>query len=163
MVIADLVLLTAALLSASEPEGVAMVFFRHLAEGEGAEAASMCSEEAFSNVTPMLQRLKDRIQSDAPGFLENLRRCGYSADPEEMLDWSEEEYLARTLSLPMVSARYSRYDTAYVCSTSFTDSRGQVFLCLEAGAAPAVRTPVTLTRERGSWRVLDFMGMYSFP
>ncbi|MFO7949956.1 MAG: hypothetical protein R6U36_06265 [Candidatus Fermentibacteraceae bacterium] len=163
MAVVHLVLLVVALLSASEPEGVAMVFFRHLAEGEGADAASMCSEEAFSNVTPMLQRLKERIESDDPGFLQSLRRCGYSADPEEMLDWSEEEYLARTLSLPMVSARYSRYDTAWVCSTSFTDSRGEVYLCLEAGTAPVLRAPVAVTRERGGWRVVDFMGMYSFP
>ena len=163
MAVVNLVLLAAALVSASEPEGVAMVFFRHLAEGEGAEAASMCSEEAFSNVTPMLRRLKERIESDDRGLLESLRRCGYSADPEEMLYWSEEEYLARTLSLPMVSARYSRYDTAYVCSTSFTDSRGEVFLCLGSGTAPAIRAPVSMTRERGSWRVVDFMGIYSFP
>ncbi len=163
MVMLDLIMLLAAIVSASEPENVAALFFRHLSEGEGYQAVSMCSREALANVTPMLRRLHEGIESEDRGLLESLERFGYSAGPDEMLDWDEEDYLARTLSLPMVSSRYSRYDTAYVCSTAVSDSRCDVFLCLEAPSAAFVRTPVSMIRERGGWRVTNFMGMYSFP
>lgn len=163
MALTYVALILVSLVSAPEPGEAALLFFEHLAAGDGVRAASMCSDRALTNVAPMLEDLKEGLDSGDGELLERLRSCGYTASPDEMLDWSEEDYLASTLSLPMVSVRYSRYDTAYVCSTWVADSRGEVFLCLEAGSSSAVRAPVSLTRERGSWKVLDFMGMYSFP
>lgn len=156
-------MLIAALVSASEEESVAMVFFRHLAAGEGEAAAEMFAEDALSNVTPMLNALKDGLRAGDPGFIERLERCGYAAGPQEMLEWNEREYLARTLSLPMVAMRYSRFDSAYVCSTEVSGGEASVFLCLQVGESVAARTPVSLARVRGSWRVTNFMGIYSFP
>ena len=163
MALVQLVMLVTSLVSASETADVAMVFFRHLASGRGEEAAALCAEEGLSNVTPMLQRLKEGLRSGEEGLLERMESFGYDAGPEEMMEWDEEDYLARTLELPMVASRYSASDSAWVCSTSTGASLSTVHICLRMGPERVIPAQMTMVRERGSWRVVDFMGLYSFP
>jgi len=163
MALVQLVMLVTSLVSASEMEDVALVFFRHLAAGRGDEAAALCSEEGLSNVTPMLERLKEGLRSGEASVAQRMESFGYDAGPDEMMDWDEEEYLARTLELPMVSSRYSSYDSAWVCSTSAGADLSTVHVCLLLGADRVLPAQMTMSRERGSWRVVDFMGLYSFP
>ncbi len=58
----------------------------------------------------MLNTIKQSLRSDPEGTLRRLTSAGYQIELETARNWDPVDYLAQTLSLPMISARYIPYE-----------------------------------------------------
>lgn len=142
-------------------EGVVQ-FMEALQTGDGETAADMFSSQAIDQVEVMLNTVKQNLDRDPEGTIRRLNSAGYDIDSETAEDWEPEVYLAQTLSLPMISARYTLYEldieTVIVNGRSATV---QMIFRTQAGAE--IPQQAIMVLEDDMWKVTSFMGITAFP
>ncbi len=145
-----------------EPEALLQTFFAALRAGEGETVVALASEELLESVGVMLDGLKESLEDDPDAVLSRLRSAGYSAGLEEMEDWTPEEYLAATVEVPYMTARYAVYEMSVESVEEGGRSAVASLVFTTAGGAE-IPFEATLNRSDGLWWVSGFMGLSSFP
>ena len=144
------------------PTAVLEEFFQALKSGDSETVAFLISNEALDNIDIMLEILKESLDRDEELTMNRLIAAGYTATASEIDDWSALEYLTFTISLPIMSARYSLYEMQI---GEYTINGNDLDIPLMFISSTGIELPfeVKLIREDDSWKVLTFMGFNSFP
>ena len=137
-------------------------FMVALQTGDGDSAASMFSSEAIDQVEVMLNTIKQSLDRDPEGTLRRLNNAGYDIDNEAAEDWEVEVYLAQTLSLPMISARYVLYELE-IDSVVVDDHSATVQMIFRTAAGVEIPQQAVMSMEDSIWKVTNFMGITAFP
>jgi len=137
-------------------------FMSALQSGDGTAAATMFSAQAMDQVDVMLVTVKQNLDRDPETTMGHLADVGYSVELEEAEDWETEEYLAATLSLPMMSARYMPYEIEISAVT--LDGRSAVVdMVFRTVSGVEIPQQAVLSYEDDMWKVTSFMGITAFP
>ncbi len=145
-----------------DPSIVLEVFYEALKSGDGESVAFFVSSEALDDIDVSLMILKESIDRDEELTMNRLIAAGYTATASEIDDWSALDYLKNTVSLPMMSARYSMYEMQ-IGEYTIGDDDLVIPLTFFSSAGLELPFEVKLTREDDSWKVSTFMGFSSFP
>ncbi len=163
-----MLLLTAAGASAQNAQADSLVregvvlFMSALQEGDGDTAASMFSSQALAQVEVMLNTVKQSLDRDPEGTMRRLVNAGYTVDEEAAEDWEPADYLAQTLSLPMISARYTPY-TLEIDSVAINGRSATVQMTFSTASGNQIPQQAMLTLEDDAWKISSFMGITAFP
>ena len=144
------------------PTAVLEAFFEALQSGDSESAVFLVSSEVLDNIDVMLDILKECLDRDEELTMNRLLAAGYTATASEIEDWSALEYLKYTLSLPIMSARYSMYEMQ-IGEYTLNGNNLDIPLLFVSSAGLELPFEVKLVREDDSWRVSNFMGFNSFP
>jgi hypothetical protein len=137
-------------------------FMLALQSGDGADAAAMFSVQAMDQVDLMLVTVKQNLDRDPETTIGHLTDVGYSVELEAVEDWEAEEYLAATLSLPMMSARYMPYEIEIFAVT--LDGRNAVVdMVFRTAVGVEIPQQAVLSYDDDVWKVTSFMGITAFP
>ena len=137
-------------------------FMSALQTGEGLIASGFFSEQAIAQVEVMLVSVKQSLDQDPEATLRRLNGVGYAIELEEAEDWETEDYLAATLSLPLITARYAPYDLA-VSLVTVNNRSAQVEMIFSTSTGLEIPQQATMDFEDGDWKVTSFMGITAFP
>ncbi len=137
-------------------------FMQALQSGDGPVAAELFSTEALDQVEAMLNTIKQSLRSDPEGTLRRLASAGYRIELETARNWDPVDYLAQTLSLPMISARYTPYELKI--DTVIVDRRrATVEMTFQTASGAEIPQQALLDYEEDRWKVTSFMGITAFP
>ncbi len=166
MLVAVLLTVCAAASGQTEEESVVLGtiegFFAALREARGEDAAALYSTIAMEQVEITFQSILEGIRRNDESVILRLQSAGYQAEPQEIRGWTTREYLARTLSLPIMFGRYTPF-SMQVDSISIQDRRATILLRFENAFGTVIEQQATMVREDDAWLVESFMGMTSFP
>ena len=137
-------------------------FMEALQTGDGDAAAAMFSSQAVAQVEVMLNTIKQSLDRDPQGTMRRLNNAGYLIDLEGAEDWEPEVYLAQTLSLPMISARYVPYELE-IDSVAIDDESATVQMTFRTASGTEIPQQALMTLENDVWKVTSFMGITAFP
>lgn len=138
------------------------LFMEALQTGDGETASALFSSAALGQVDAMLNTIKQSLDRDPEGTLRRLSSAGYQVDEEKAEDWRVEEYLAETLSLPMISARYTPYELEI--DTVTIDGRSAVVeMIFRTASGNEIPQQAIMAFEDDIWKVSSFMGITAFP
>ncbi len=137
-------------------------FMDALQSGEGPVAAELFSTEAMAQVEAMLNTIKQSLRSDPEGTLRRLTSAGYQIELETARNWDPVDYLAQTLSLPMISARYIPYELR-IDTVMVDRRRATVEMIFETASGAEIPQQALLDYEDDQWKVTSFMGITAFP
>lgn len=145
-----------------DPAIVLEVFYEALKSGDSESVAFLVSSEALDDIDVSLVILKESLDRDEELTMNRLVAAGYTATASEMDDWSALDYLKFTISLPMMSARYSMYEMQI---GEYTIDGDDLVIPLMFTSSAGLELPfdVKLIREDDSWKISTFMGFNSFP
>ena len=138
------------------------LFMEALQEGNGEKAASMFSSQALVQVETMLNTIKQSYRSDSETTMRRLNNAGYDTDAETVRNWATDAYLASTLSLPMISARYMPYEIE-IDSVSTSGTSATVYMVFRTAAGAEIPQQAVLALENGAWKITSFMAITAFP
>lgn len=138
------------------------LFMEALKTGQGDVAASMFSSSAYETVDLMLGSLKRSYNDNPEVTLRRLSGSGYTIAAEEIEDWEKEAYLAATLSLPMISARYLPYEIS-IDTVQLDNREALVQMVFTTATGVEIPQEATLSFEEDYWRISSFMGITAFP
>ncbi len=137
-------------------------FMQALQTGDGETAATMFSSGAVDQVEVMLNTIKQSLDRDPQGTMRRLTNAGYAIDLEAAEDWEPESYLAQTLSLPMISARYVPYELE-IDSIAINDRTATVQMIFRTANGAEIPQQAVMTLEDDAWKITNFMGITAFP
>lgn len=137
-------------------------FMQALQTGDGETAASMFSSQAVDQVEVMLNTIKQSLDRDPQGTMRRLNNAGYVIELEAAEDWEPEIYLAQTLSLPMISARYVPYELE-IDSVAIDDESATVQMIFRTASGAEISQQALMSLEDDVWKVTNFMGITAFP
>lgn len=137
-------------------------FMQALQTGDGETAATMFSSQAIDQVEVMLNTIKQSLDRDPEGTMRRLGNAGYDIDAETAEDWEPEIYLAQTLSLPMISARYVPYELE-IDSVMIDGRSATVQMIFRTASGAEIPQQAVMTLENDVWKVTNFMGITAFP
>ena len=137
-------------------------FMEALQTGDGDAAAAMFSSQAVAQVEVMLNTIKQSLDRDPQGTMRRLNNAGYLIDLEGAEDWEPEVYLAQTLSLPMISARYVPSELE-IDSVAIDDESATVQMTFRTASGTEIPQQALMTLENDVWKVTSFMGITAFP
>jgi len=163
-----LVLLVAGLAFGNDAESDSLVrltvnsFMNALQSGDGMSAATMFSSQAMNQVDVMLATVKQNLSRDPETTIGHLMDVGYSVEFEVAKDWETEEYLAATLSLPMMSARYVPYEIE-ISAVTMDNRNAVVDMVFRTATGVEIPQQAVLLLEDDMWKVTSFMGITAFP
>lgn len=146
----------------SDPALTLDFFLQALKSGDSTSVDSLVSEEALSNVQAMLNSLEQSARSDPGGVTLRLTAAGYNSTADEIHDWDAREYLKRTVSLPVMMARYMSFEMV-VGEPSYDRDRVRFPLTFTTSSDLTLETEAILDLEDDIWKVSSFMGLNSFP
>jgi hypothetical protein len=167
-VFAVLVLLIVGVVLGDDAESDSLVrltvneFMFALQSGDGAGAATMFSSRAMDQVDVMLVTVKQNLNRDPETTMSHLADVGYTVELEEAEDWKTEDYLAATLSLPMMSARYVPYEIE-ISTVALEDRSAVVDMVFRTATGVEIPQQAVLSYEDDVWKVASFMGITAFP
>ncbi|PIE52449.1 hypothetical protein CSA37_06590 [Candidatus Fermentibacteria bacterium] len=138
------------------------LFMEALKNGDGVSAAMHFSSEAMVQVNAMLNSVKQSFERDPESTLRRLSNAGYTVDTEVLEDWQVADYLAETLSLPMISARYAPYELNII-SVSIDGRSAVVDMIFRTAAGAEIPQEALLDYENDLWKISSFMGITAFP
>ena len=146
----------------SQPTAVLQAFFQALKTGDSYMISQLISEDGLESVDVMLDILKESLDRDSEGVMTRLSSAGYTATADEVEDWSAMEYLAATVELPVMKARYAMYEMQV---SDFAVSGDRLSVPITFITASGVELPfqAEMVKVRDDWRVSTFMGLSSFP
>lgn len=136
--------------------------FSALLEARGEDAAELYSSAAMEQVEYTFQAIREGIRRADEAVLFRLQRAGYQAGTQEIRGWTTREYLAETLKLPMMYARYAPFQMEIV-SVEVRGRRATVQIEFENQAGIILEQVAVVVREGNAWLVESFMGMTTFP
>lgn len=142
--------------------GQVQAFMDALQSGDGETAASMFSSIALQQVEVMLNTIKQSLDRDPEGTMSRLSSAGYSVELAEAERWETEVYLAQTLSLPMISARYTPYEMT-VEEVLIDGRTATVQMIFSTASGAQIPQQAILTWENDVWKISNFMGITAFP
>lgn len=138
------------------------VFMAALQSGDGVKASDMFSSQAMVQVDAMLNTIKQSIDRDPDGTIRRLTSAGYAVDNDSVEHWSSSDYLSQTLSLPMISARYTPYELSI--DTVVIDGRtATVEMSFQTASGTEIPQQALMAYEDDTWKVSSFMGITAFP
>lgn len=137
-------------------------FMQALQSGNGEIAATMFSSQAIGQVEVMLNTIKQSLDRDPEGTMRRLNNAGYDIDSEAAEDWEPEVYLAQTLSLPMISARYVPYQLE-IDSVEIEGRSATVQMIFRTSSGSEIPQQALMTLEDEVWKITSFMGITAFP
>lgn len=137
-------------------------FMAALQTGDGIGASELFSIQALDQVDLMLVSVKQNLDNDPETALHRLNSVGYIIELEAAEDWEIKEYLAATLSLPMMTARYAPYELEIVSVT--VDNRDAVVdMIFHTASGVEISQQSVLIYEDDRWFITSFMGITAFP
>ncbi|NLP05011.1 hypothetical protein GX411_03535 [Candidatus Fermentibacteria bacterium] len=145
-----------------DPSSSALAFFDALRTGDSAAVDSLASSQALEVVELMLADLRNSLRNDRDATMTRLRAAGYPADAGEPDEWTPREYLRLTVSLPIMTARYSTYSME-ITGESRSGRRATLSVTFTGSSGIEIPSVVVLEEEDGIWKVSSFMGLNSFP
>ena len=144
------------------PSAVLEALFEALQSGDGESVSYFVSSEAIDNIDIMLDVLKESLERDEELTMNRLVAAGYTSTASEIEDWSAQEYLEFTISLPIIVARYSMYEMQ-IGEYSLNGNNLDIPLIFVSSTGLELPFEVKLVREDNTWKVSYFMGFNSFP
>ncbi len=138
------------------------VFMTALQSGDGVTASDMFSSQAMTQVDAMLNTIKQNIDRDPEGTVRRLLSAGYDVDSDGAEQWSSADYLAQTLSLPMISARYTPYELE-IDNVAIDGRSATVELIFRTASGNEIPQQALMAYEDDVWKVASFMGITAFP
>ena len=138
------------------------LFMEALKSGQGDVAASMFSSSAFETVDLMLGSLKRSYDDNPEITLRRLSGSGYTIEAEQIEDWEKEAYLAATLSLPIISARYLPYEIS-IDTVQLDNREAVVQMVFTTMSGVEIPQEAILNLEEDNWKISTFMGITAFP
>lgn len=144
------------------PTAILEAFFEALKSGDSESIGFLVSSEALDDVDVMLDVLKESLDRDEELTMNRLVAAGYTATTSEIKDWSSLEYLEFTISLPIMSARYSMYEMQ-IGEYAVNGNNLDIPLMFVSSTGLELPFEVRLVREDDAWKVSNFMGFNSFP
>jgi len=137
-------------------------FMDALQTGDGETAAAMFSSHAVDQVEVMLNTIKQSLDRDPDGTMRRLLNAGYTIDEDGAEDWEPVIYLAQTLALPMISARYIPYQLE-IDTVVIDDEQATVQMIFRTSSGAEIPQQALMTLEDDQWKVTSFMGITAFP
>jgi len=163
-----LVFLIAGFVQADNAESDSLVrltvsdFMLALQSGDGPTASAMFSSHAMDQVDVMLVTVKQNLSRDPETTMSHLMNVGYAVELKEAEDWKTEDYLAATLSLPVMSARYVPYEIE-ISAVTLDNRNAVVDMVFRTAAGVEIPQQAVLSFEDDVWKVTSFMGITAFP
>jgi hypothetical protein len=155
-------ILATAFAQGDDPTIPAGLLFDALRNGDSVAVDTLVSSEAVDMVEDNLSVLKSQLRSDQEATMLRLTSAGYTATTEEILHWDARDYLENTVVLPIMMARYAPYSMEITGMEIDRDAAVlQILFSTQSGVS--IPSEISLLRERGVWRVSNFMGLSSFP
>lgn len=137
-------------------------FMSALQAGDGSTASEWFSVQAMEQVEVMLVSIKQNLDRDPDAALRRLKSVGYTIELEAAEDWETIDYLAATLSLPMITARYVPYELE-ISSVAVDDRDASVDMIFRTVTEVEIPQQATMVYEDDLWMVSSFMGITAFP
>ncbi|MCK5786462.1 MAG: hypothetical protein KAH54_07875 [Candidatus Sabulitectum sp.] len=138
------------------------VFMSALQTGDGLAASGLFSSQALDQVEVMLVTVKQNLDRDPESTIRRLNGAGYSVELEYAEDWETIDYLSATLSLPMMTARYTLYELEI--DSVFVDGRDAlVDMVFRTATGVEIPQQAVLVYEDDTWKISNFMGITAFP
>ena len=138
------------------------VFMSALQTGDGLAASDLFSSQALDQVEVMLVTIKQNLDRDPESTIRRLNGVGYSVELEYAEGWETIDYLSATLSLPMMTSRYTLYELE-IDSVTVDGRDALVDMVFRTATGVEIPQQAVLVYEDDVWKVSNFMGITAFP
>ena len=146
----------------NDPSSVLQSFLQALKAGDSIMVSQLISSDGLDEIDMMLEILKENLDDNEESTMSRLVAAGYTADADEIDDWSAMDYLTNTVALPVMKARYSLYEMQI---NDYSSNGDNLIIPLVFRTTSGVELPyeAVLVKDGNQWKVTNFMGLNSFP